>query len=138
LSSSGQHLTTIEESLARSFHGVVCLLISYSPVTREAHLARLYQPVIDAGLLTEAFFDDLRDEIERLRLMDTETHELEELETALVRRSREVTPENRLGDAQGARRGNGAHVACGHRDARRFRSQTGFRGWVGDRTSIIT
>jgi hypothetical protein len=36
------------------------------------------------GSLTEAFFDDLRDEIDRLRLMDTETHELEELETALV------------------------------------------------------
>ena len=36
-------------------------------------LARLYRPIVEAGRLTEGFFDDVRDEVAReLRLMDGE------------------------------------------------------------------
>src|SRR6516162_10545028 len=44
-------------------------------------LTRLYRPIIEAGLLTEAFFDDVQDEVAReLRLMDVEEQEVKELE----------------------------------------------------------
>jgi transposase len=95
-------------------------------------LARLYRPIIDAGLLTESFFDDVRDELAReLRLMDVEVQELEDLESAIARRYRKVAPEDRLGTLKGLGAVTAPTLLAAVGTPQRFRSQAAFRGWTG-------
>jgi transposase len=95
-------------------------------------LTRLYRPIIDAGLLTESFFDDVRDEVAReLRLMDAEEHELGELEAAIARRYRKVAPEDRLGTLKGLGAVTAPTLLAAVGTPQRFRSQAAFRGWTG-------
>ncbi len=96
------------------------------------HLTRLYRPIVDAGLLTETFFDDVRDEVAReLRLMDMEKRELEELEAAIARRYREVAPEDRLGTLKGLGPVTAPTLLAAVGTPQRFHSQAAFRGWTG-------
>jgi len=95
-------------------------------------LTRLYRPIVETGLLTEAFFDDVRDEVAReLRLMDVERREVEELEAAIARRYREVAPEDRLGTLKGLGPVTAPTLLAAVGTPQRFRSQAAFRGWTG-------
>jgi transposase len=95
-------------------------------------LTQWYRPVIEAGLLTETFFDDVRDEVAReLRLMDAEQSELETLEAAIARRYREVAPEDRLGTLKGLGAVTAPTLLAAVGTPQRFRSQAAFRGWTG-------
>ena len=65
-------------------------------------LTRLYRPIVEAGLLTEGFFEDVCDEVAReLRLMDVEQREVKELEAAIAQRYQEVVPEDHLRTIKG-------------------------------------
>jgi transposase len=95
-------------------------------------LTRLYHPIVETGLLTETFFDDVRDEVAReLRLMDMELHELEELEAAIARRYREVAPEDHLGTLKGLGPVTAPTLLAAVGTPQRFHSQAAFRGWTG-------
>jgi transposase len=95
-------------------------------------LTRLYRPIVEAGLLTETFFDDIRDEVAReLRLMDGERRELEELEAAIARRCREVAPEDHLGTLKGLGPVTAPTLLAAVGTPQRFRSRAAFRGWTG-------
>lgn len=95
-------------------------------------LTRLYRPIVETGLLTETFFDDVQDEVAReLRLMDVELRELEDLEAAIARRYREVAPEDRLGTLKGLGAVTAPTLLAAVGTPRRFRSQAAFRGWTG-------
>lgn len=108
-------------------HGLVPRLLTVCET-----LTRLYQPAIEAELLTEAFFDDLQDEIAReLRLMDMETRELEALEAKIARRYREVAPEDHLGTLKGLGAVTAPTLLAAVGTPQRFRSQAAFRGWTG-------
>ncbi len=101
-------------------------------LTACAQLTRLYRPIVEAGLLTETFFDDVRDEVAReLRLMDGERRELEALETAIARRYREVAPEDHLGTLKGLGAVTAPTLLAAVGTPQRFRSQAAFRGWTG-------
>lgn len=128
-----QNQTVLREALQEKVlhdalpHGLVSRLLAVC-----AHLAHLYQPAIDAGLLTETFFDDLRDEMVReLRLIDMEKHELEELEAAIARRYREVAPEDHLGTLKGIGTVTAPTLLAAIGTPQRFRSQASFCGWTG-------
>jgi hypothetical protein len=95
-------------------------------------LIQLHQPAIEAALLTEAFFDDLLDEIAReLRLMDMERCELEELKAKIARRYREVAPEDRLGSLKGLGPVTAPTLLAAVGTPQRFHSQAAFHGWTG-------
>ncbi len=95
-------------------------------------LTRLYRPAVDAGLLTETFFQDLQDEVAReLRLMDMEQQELEALEAAITRRYREVAPEDHLGTLMGLGPVTAPTVLAAVGTPQRFQNQAAFRGWTG-------
>lgn len=96
------------------------------------HLTQLYRPIVDAGLLTETFFDDVSDELAReLRLMDGELRELEALEAAIARRYREVAPRDHLGTLKGLGPVTAPTLLAAVGTPQRFRSQAAFRGWTG-------
>jgi transposase len=95
-------------------------------------LMRLYGPTIKAGLVTEAFFDDVCDEVTReLRLMDMEEQEVKGLEAAIARRYREVALEDHLGSVPGIGEVTAPTIAAAAGTPQRFRSQAAFRGWTG-------
>jgi transposase len=91
---AGQDTTTLREAL-QDKHSRKPLPKDLLPRLRTAceQLAQLYRPILEAELLTETFFDDVRDELAReLRLMDMEEREVKELEAAIARRYQEVMP----------------------------------------------
>jgi len=95
-------------------------------------LARLYAPIMKAGLLTETFFDDVRDEVAReLRLMDVEEREVKDLEAAIARRYQEVAPEDHLGTMPGLGDVTAPTILAAVGTPQRFHSQAAFRGWTG-------
>jgi transposase len=95
-------------------------------------LARLYRAIIEVGLLTETFFDDVRDEVAReLRLMDVEEQEVKELEAAIARRYRKVAPEDHLGTMKGLGAITAPTILAAVGTPQRFQSQAAFRGWTG-------
>jgi len=96
------------------------------------HLTRLYRPIIEAGLLTEAFFDDVCDEVAReLRLMDAEEQEVKDLETAIARRYQEVAPQDHLGTMPGLGAVTAPTMLAAVGTPQRFQNQAAFRGWTG-------
>ena len=95
-------------------------------------LTRLYRPIVEAGQLTEAFFDDVRDEVTReLRLMEGEEREVKELETAIARRYQEVAPKDHLGTMKGFGAVTAPTILAAVGTSKRFKSQAAFRGWTG-------
>jgi transposase len=95
-------------------------------------LAQLYRPIIEAGLLTELFFDDVRDEVAReLRLMDVEEQEVKELEAAIARRYQEIVPEDHLRTIKGLGAVTAPTILAAVGTPQRFHSQAAFRGWTG-------
>jgi transposase len=95
-------------------------------------LTRLYRPIIEAGLLTEVFFDDVRDEVAReLRLMDVEEQEVKELEAAIARRYQEIVPEDYLRTIKGLGAVTAPTILAAVGTPQRFHSQAAFRGWTG-------
>ncbi len=95
-------------------------------------LARLYRPIIEAGLLTETFFDDVRDEVAReLRLMDVEEQEVKELEAAIARRYQEIVPEDHLRTIKGLGAVTAPTILAAVGTPQRFHNQAAFRGWTG-------
>jgi len=95
-------------------------------------LTRLYRPIIEAGLLTEAFFDDVQDEVAReLRLMDVEEQEVKELEAAIARRYQEIVPEDHLRTIKGLGAVTAPTILAAVGTPQRFHSQAAFRGWTG-------
>jgi hypothetical protein len=95
-------------------------------------LTRLYRPIIEAGLLTEIFFDDVRDEVAReLRLMDVEQQEVKALEAAIAQRYQEVAPEDHLGTIKGLGAVTAPTILAAVGTPHRFKSQAAFRGWTG-------
>jgi transposase len=95
-------------------------------------LARLYRPIIEAGHLTETFFDDVHDEVAReLRLMDVEQEELKGLEAAIARRYQEVVPEDHLRTIKGLGDVTAPTILAAVGTPQRFQSKAAFRGWTG-------
>jgi transposase len=95
-------------------------------------LRRLYRPIIEAGLLTETFFDDVRDEVAReLRLMDVEEQEAKELEEAIARRYQEIAPQDHLRTIKGLGVVTAPTILAAVGTPQRFHSQAAFRGWTG-------
>jgi len=97
-----------------------------------AQLAQLYRPIIEAGRLTQAFFDDVGNEVAReLRLMDVEQQELKDLEAAIARRYQEVAPNDHLGTMKGLGNVTAPTILAAVGTPQRFHSQAAFRGWTG-------
>ena len=95
-------------------------------------LTQLYGSIIQAGLLTEIFFDDVRDELAReLRLMDVEEQEVKELEAAIARRYQEIVPEDHLRTIKGLGAVTAPTILAAVGTPQRFHSQAAFRGWTG-------
>jgi len=95
-------------------------------------LARLYRPILEAGLLTETFFDDVRNELAReLHLMDMEEQEVKELEAAIECRYQEVVPEDHLGTVKGLGAVTAPTILAAVGTPERFKNQAAFRGWTG-------
>lgn len=95
-------------------------------------LSRLYRPVVEAGHLTEAFFDDVRDEVAReLRLMEQEQQEVKALETAIARRYQEAAPRDHLGTLKGLGDVTAPTILAAVGTPQRFQNQAAFRGWTG-------
>ena len=95
-------------------------------------LTQLYRPIIEAGLLTATFFDDIRDEVAReLRLMDVERQEVKELEAAIASRYQEVAPQDHLGTMPGLGDVTAPTILAAVGTPQRFQSQAAFRGWTG-------
>ncbi len=100
--------------------------------TAGEQLTRLYRPIIEAGLLTEVFFDDIQDEVARdLRLMDVEEQEVKELEAAIARRYQEIVPEDHLRTIKGLGAVTAPTILAAVGTPQRFHSQAAFRGWTG-------
>ena len=95
-------------------------------------LTRLYGPIMEAGLLTETFFDDVRDGMAReLRLMDVEEQEVKDLEAAIARRYRKIAPQDHLGTMPGLGNVTAPTMLAAVGTPQRFHSQAAFRGWTG-------
>ena len=95
-------------------------------------LAQLYRPIVDAGQLTEGFFDDVRDELAReLRLMEGEEREVKALEATIAHRYREVAPKDHLGTLKGLGDVTAPTILAAVGTPQRFKSQAAFRGWTG-------
>jgi len=95
-------------------------------------LTRLYRPCMEVGLLTETFFDDVRDEVAReLRLIDVEQRELKDLEAAIARRYQEVAPQDHLRTMPGLGDVTAPTILAAVGTPQRFHSQAAFRGWTG-------
>jgi transposase len=95
-------------------------------------LRRLYRPIIETGLLTETFFDDVQDEVAReLRLMDVEEQEAKELEEAIARRYQEIAPQDHLRTIKGLGVVTAPTILAAVGTPQRFHSQAAFRGWTG-------
>ena len=95
-------------------------------------LTRLYRPIVEAGLLTEVFFVDVRDEVTReLRLMEVEEREVKELEVAIARRYQEVVPEDHLSTLKGLGDVTAPTILAAVGTPHRFKNQAAFRGWTG-------
>ena len=95
-------------------------------------LTRLYRPIVEAGLLTEGFFEDVCDEVARdLRLMDVEQREVKELEAAIARRYQEVVPEDHLRTIKGLGDVTAPTILAAAGTPQRFQNQAAFRGWTG-------
>jgi transposase len=95
-------------------------------------LARLYSPIIGAGLLNNTFFDDVHDVVAReLRLMDVEEQEVEELDVAIARRYQEVAPQDHLGSLPGVGVVTAPTMFAAVGTPQRFQNQAAFRGWTG-------
>ena len=87
---------------------------------------------MEAGLLTETFFDDVRDEVAReLRLMDAEGHKLKALEAVIARRYQEVAPDDHLRTLKGLGVVTAPTILAAVGTPERFRSQAACRGWTG-------
>ena len=95
-------------------------------------LTRLYRPIVEAGLLTEGFFEDVCDEVAReLRLMDVEQREVKELEAAIAQRYQEVVPEDHLRTIKGLGDVTAPTILAAAGTPQRFQNQAAFRGWTG-------
>ena len=95
-------------------------------------LTRLYRPIVEAGLLTEVFFEDVCDEVAReLRLMDVEQREVKELEAAIAQRYQEVVPEDHLRTIKGLGDVTAPTILAAAGTPQRFQNQAAFRGWTG-------
>lgn len=100
--------------------------------TASAQLAQLYRPIVEAGRLTEGFFDDIQDEIAReLRLMDVEEQEVKALEASIARRYQEAVPQDHLGTMKGLGEVTAPTILAAVGTPQRFKSQAAFRGWTG-------
>jgi len=95
-------------------------------------LARLYRPIVEAGQLTEGFFDDVRDEVAReLRLMAEAEREVKMLEAAIARRYQEAAPNDHLGTLKGLGAITAPTILAAVGTPQRFQNQAAFRGWTG-------
>ena len=133
LAGAGRNITELREALQDKF-ARKALPENLLPQLRTAceHLTRLYRPIIEAGLLTEAFFDDVCDEVAReLRLMDAEEQEVKDLETAIARRYQEVAPQDHLGTMPGLGAVTAPTMLAAVGTPQRFQNQAAFRGWTG-------
>jgi transposase len=130
---AGQDTTALREALQDKYSRKP-LPEDLLPRLRTAceQLAQLYRPILEAGLLTETFFDDVRDELAReLRLMDMEEQEVKELEAAIAQRYREVAPKDHLGTMKGLGAVTAPTILAAVGTPQRFQSQAAFRGWTG-------
>jgi len=130
---AGQDTTVLREAL-QDKHARKPLPEDLVPRLRTAceQLAQLYRPILKAGLLTETFFDDVRDELAReLRLMDMEEQEVKELEAAIARRYQEVVPEDHLRTMKGLGAVTAPTILAAVGTPERFKNQAAFRGWTG-------
>jgi len=95
-------------------------------------LAQLYRSIVEAGRLTEGFFEDVQDEVAReLRLIDGEEREVKELEAAIARRYQEAAPQDHLGTMKGLGDVTAPTILAAVGTPQRFQSQAAFRGWTG-------
>jgi transposase len=130
---AGQDATGLREAL-QDKHSRKPLPEDLLPRLRTAceQLARLYRPILEAGLLTETFFEDVQDELAReLRLMDMEEQEVKELEAAIARRYQEVARDHHLGTMKGLGAVTAPTILAAVGTPQRFKNQAAFRGWTG-------
>lgn len=130
---AGQNATKLRKRL-QDTHARAARLDELIPRLRTAcaRLAQLYRPIVEAGWLTEGFFDDVRDEVAReLRLMDGEEQELKALEAGIARRYQEAVPKDHLGTMKGLGDVTAPTIVAAVGTPQRFQSQAAFRGWTG-------
>jgi transposase len=130
---AGQDGTALQEALQdKRSRKALCDDLLPRLHTACAQLTQLYRPILEAGLLTGTFFDDIRDEVAReLRLMDTEQEEEKALEAAIAQRYQEVAPQDHLGTMPGLGDVTAPTILAAVGTPQRFQSQATFRGWTG-------
>jgi len=130
---AGQNVTKLRKAL-QDTHSRAARLEELIPRLRTtcAQLAQLYRPIVEAGRLTERFFDDVQDEVAReLRLMEGEEREVKALEAGIARRYQEVVPKDHLGTMKGLGDVTAPTILAAVGTPQRFQSQAAFRGWTG-------
>jgi len=130
---AGHDATTLRKALQGKLSRMT-RLEELIPQLRTAceRLARVYRPVLEAGQLTEGFFDDVRDEVAReLRLMEQEEREVKALEAAIARRYQEAAPKDHLGTLKGLGDVTAPTILAAVGTPQRFQNQAAFRGWTG-------